>query len=196
MKDRIVIGLVALLISVSTVVLIVENIPEDSPGHVDTVNLDVGLVRTSLEYCNLDSDGELTVKKDLTAVDLSKSDKNVFGLDSPEVRIVPGSYFTADIQIVNRGSADFTYSIIITTSKQTTPLHEQLAVSVTNAAGHTSSAWLSELSDGTPLLVGNMSADMDICSFTVNVSFIGDEENNSAMGEHAEFDLLVSAVAE
>lgn len=169
-------------------------------NHLQAGNLDVTLKRTNLEYCVLNNDGELEVKTVEEDLDLTTSSvQNVFGIDSNGIRIVPGSYFDADLQIANNGNTAFTYSVQIKLSGDATKLAEQLKVTVTHPNGstpRTTEKMLSELTgNGLSIATGEMKAGDAAQSFKVRVEFVNaaDSVNNLAQNKTAAFDLVVTA---
>lgn len=177
-------------------------------NHLQAGNLNVTLTRTNLEYSVLDDGGELDVTKVEEDLDLTTSTaNNVFGIDSTDIRIVPGSYFDADLEIKNAGNTAFTYSISIKLLGDSTNLAEQLKVIVTRPDGTTTEKMLSELASGLSIDTGKMKVGEDAQSFSVRVEFIDDVDynkdltdddekmnNNAAQNDSAVFDLIVTAV--
>ena len=71
-------------------------------NHLKAGNLDITLTRTNLEYSVLNEDGELAVTEVTDDYNFTDStNENVFGIDAKDIRIVPGSYFDADMEIAN-----------------------------------------------------------------------------------------------
>lgn len=165
-------------------------------AHLQAGKLDIALTRTNLEYAVLNDDGVLEVKTDDTDVDFTATtDGCVFGLDDDDVKIVPGSYFKADMLIDNLGDAAFTYSIKLVLGQQSDQkLASQLKVSLLNGEEVLEEKLLSELADnGFVLASGEMKKSDASRAFTVKVAFVEDEQNNAAQQQNAYFDLIVSA---
>lgn len=175
-------------------------------NHLQAGNLKVTLTRTNLKYSVLNADGELaetTVEEDLDLT--TSSDNNAFGIDSTNVRIVPGSYFDADLALANAGNTAFTYNISIKLLGTSTELAEQLKVTVTHPDGTTTEKMLSELANGLSVAVGEMQVTDTVQSFGVRVEFTEDAaynanrptddrmNNNAAQDATAAFDLVVTA---
>lgn len=181
-------------------------------NHLQAGNLKVVLKRTNLEYSVLDEYGELPISRDTTVVDFTTStfaDKNVFGLDSSDILIVPGSYFDAKMKIENAGTTAFNYTVNIkltdpATEETVNALAKQLRVTFTDHNGNTQSKMLSELLageqfDGAKLKKGESE------TFRVRIDFVDDREynvglaqndrivNNAAMSQLVKFDLIVNA---
>lgn len=164
-------------------------------NHLQAGNLDVTLKRTHLEYSVLNGNGELETVTDNSSLDLtSATDDNVFGIDGSDVRIVPGSYFEAEMKLENTGSAAFDYSVIIKLDGSVNALAEQLQVTVTRQGQEPVVKKLSELGDGLSIAVGKMSSDDAAQSFTVRIEFVSSDSNNDAQDLSASFDLVVEAI--
>lgn len=180
-------------------------------NHLKAGNLDVTLKRTNLEYSVLDSEGVLGVTTVTEDLDLTESSSNnVFGIDSTDIYIVPGSYFDADLEINNEGNTAFTYSISIKMIGEANDLADQLKVTVTRPDGSSTTKMLSELAGGMSVETGRMTAGEAAQKFSVRVEFIDDVEyngslspeasasdrmnNNDAQAKTAVFDLVVTAV--
>lgn len=176
-------------------------------NHLQAGNLNVTLTRTNLEYSVFNAEGELAVTTVAEDLDLTTSNaNNVFGIDSTDIRIVPGSYFDADLEIKNAGNTAFNYSISIKLLGNSTDLAEQLKVTVTHPNGTTTEKMLSELAGGLSIDTGKMKVGDTAQSFSVRVEFVNDSDynvnlpvedrlnNNAAQNDSAVFDLVVTAV--
>ena len=166
-------------------------------NHLRAGNLEVSLIRTNLEYTVLNSSGKLVlhkVEEDLNFT--SSTSANVFGVDSSSLRIVPGSYFKADMQLRNSGNVAFTYDVVIQLTGQSNALAQQLEVTVTRADGASVTKKLSETKNGSFVVdTGSMLAGVTSQSFSVTVKFINDTGiNDAAQAQLAEFDLIVRAI--
>lgn len=164
-------------------------------NHLYAGNLKVTLTRTNLEYSVLNANGKLevtTVEDDLNLTE--STEDNVFGIDSTDIRIVPGSYFDAELEIANAGNTAFNYSIGIKMLGESTDLADQLKVIVTHPDGTTTEKRLSELTSGLSVAVGEMKVNDSHQSFGVRVEFIDNTDiNNAAQNDSAVFDLIVTA---
>lgn len=165
-------------------------------NHLQAGDLEVTMTRTSLEYSVLDENGLLKVINVEDDLDFTNpSNENVFGVDSENIRIVPGTYFKADMLIKNDGNVAFDYEVGIKLIGSSNALADQLEVIVTNHNGVTTTKRLSEMINGVTVKTGNMLKGAEAQAFTVEVKFIDDTSvNNDAQTQIAEFDLVVNAV--
>lgn len=177
-------------------------------NHLHAGRLDVALVRTDLEYSVLDADGYLKTVKVERDVDFSEgNDENVFGIDAKDLKIVPGSYFDADMEIRNNGNVAFEYNVGIKLLGDPNALAEQLRVTVTHPDGSTTEKMLSEMAGGIVIATGSMSGSDARQEFGVKVEFVDDiiynqsvsdtdplMDNDEAQGKSAVFDLIVTAI--
>lgn len=164
-------------------------------NHLKAGSLDISLQRNNLEYAVLNDDGYLEVFEVSDVSDFTdESADNVFGVDAEGVKLVPGSYFDAEMEIINKGTVAFTYSIGIKLSGEANEFAEQLKVIVTHTDGSKTEKMLSELADGLTISAGEMSKNDASQKFGVRIEFINDSSvNNSAMDQTAVFDLVVEA---
>ena len=177
-------------------------------NHLQAGNLEIGLARTYLEYSSLDDYGRLAVTKVEGRVDFTgMTDKNVFGVDATGVKIVPGSYFKAEMELSNKGNVAFTYNLGIQLVDVPNALTNQLQVTITDHEGKVTTMKLSEMAKGVTINAGEMTIKDKAQKFTVMISFIDDIEhnknlaagekpmdNNLAQTQGAVFDLIVTAV--
>ena len=177
-------------------------------NHLKAGNLDITLTRTNLEYSVLNEDGELAVTEVTDDYNFTAStNENVFGIDAKDIRIVPGSYFDADMEIANNGNVAFTYSVGISLIGNSNALAEQLQVTVTHPDGTITTKKLSELAGGLSISTGKMKVTDATQSFSVKIDFIDDVvananlangetpmDNDLAQTQSAVFDLVVTAV--
>ena len=176
-------------------------------NHLKAGSLDVDLIRTNLTYTILNEKGELDTVTDDTEVDFSGyTTENVFGIDSSDVVIVPGSFFDAELAIRNKGSIAFTYSVELKLSGLSNALAEQLEVTVTMSDGTVITKMLSELADGIPIASGSSKLDESETKFSIKVAFVDDVvvnenadessaiDNDLAQSQTAAFDIIVTAV--
>lgn len=165
-------------------------------SHLKAGNLDVTLTRTALEYSTLNTDGELVETRVNEPLVLNGTVRdNVFGIDSADVRIVPGSYFDATLEITNDGNTAFDYTVTVKQLRESNALAEQLQVTVTHADGTQTVRMLSTLSEGLTVEAGRMQVGEIVQRFSVRVDFIDDTNvNNDAQELTAAFDLIVEAV--
>lgn len=164
-------------------------------NHLRAGTLDVTLTRTNLEYSVLNADGELYVTENSERFDFSGySSYNIFGISSRDMRIAPGAYFDAELELGNNGSVAFDYSVTVKMLGDSNALTDQLKVVVTHPNGTTTEKRLSELDGGLSIATGRMTVRGEVQSFGVRVEFIDDALNNRAQLDTAAFDIIVTAV--
>ena len=172
---------------------------ENAINHLKAGKLDAVLIRTNLEYSVLNNSGKLQTFTNTADVDFSQvTTQNVFGL-TDEVKIVPGSYFDADLEIRNNGNVAFDYSVQIKLNDSSnTAISEQLKVTITKADGSVIEKMLSEMANGVEITTGEMLVGGAADAFSVRVDFLNLDTdgsiNNAAQEQTAVFDLIVSAV--
>lgn len=177
-------------------------------NHLQAGNLHITLTRTELQYSILSVNGELdtiTVEEDLDLTTSTDDECNVFGIDSNDVRIVPGSYFDAELEIKNDGNTAFNYSVSIKRLDGTMDLADQLKVIVTHPDGSRTEKMLSELTGDLSIAAGRMKKTDSVQTFRVRVEFVNDADynvshdedarinNNDVQSGTAVFDLIVTA---
>ena len=170
-------------------------------NHLEAGTLDVTLKRTSLKYNYLSEEGYLIDATD-GELDLTKATaKNVFGIDTADTKIVPGSYFDAKLAIGNNGNVAFDYSVEIKLATENEELANELAkqlqVTISDANGKVVAQYMLSDLHGTAnceVKAGHMKANESEHTFGVKVEFINHKDNNDAKSQIAEFDLYVKAV--
>lgn len=161
-------------------------------NHLQAGNLNADLTRTNLKYAALDANGVLQTYEDGDDVDFTgTTNKNIFGLTNDQ-KIVPGSYFEAEMNLSNNGTVAFDYEVEIKILGESNKLAEQLKVTVTTATG-TKTLMLSEINGKLVISEGRMSINSS-SSFTVKVEFVDVAANNDAQAQTCAFDLVVTAV--
>ena len=161
-------------------------------NHLQAGNLDADLTRTNLKYATLDTDGVLRTYEDGDDVDFTgTTNKNIFGLTGDQ-KIVPGSYFEAEMDLSNNGTVAFDYDVEIKILGESNKLAEQLNVTITTANG-TETFMLSEINGKYVVSSGRMYINSS-ASFTVRVEFVDGAANNDAQDQSCAFDLVVTAV--
>lgn len=164
-------------------------------NHLQAGDLEVTLTRTYLEYSTLDPQGKLAVTKVEDDYNFTNStNENVFGVDAKNIRIVPGSYFKADMKVSNVGNVAFTYNLGIQLAGEANALSEQLQVTIIRADGTSVTKMLTELAGGLKISGGELLAGAGSETFTVIVTFLDTINNDLAQAELVEFDLVVTAV--
>lgn len=172
-------------------------------NHLQAGNLDVELSRTRLDYNVINDEGYLDEKYTDSRVDFTgATSKNIFGITDSDMLMVPGSYFKAEMELVNKGNVAFNYSIGITLMEGDEDFAKQLILTFTDSKGNSVSKSLYELSSGATLKAGTMSRQDTTEAFTVEVSFLDDRldtndlnigDNNNAKAKNLVFDLVVYA---
>lgn len=161
-------------------------------NHLQAGNLDATLTRTNLKYAVLDTDGVLRTYEDGDDADFTGiTTKNIFGL-SGESKIVPGSYFEAEMNLANKGTVAFDYAIEIKLLGEDNDLADQLQVTVVTANG-TETLKLADIDGKLVVSEGRMPMNQNL-TFTVRVEFIDGQNNNAAQNQTCAFDLVVTAV--
>ena len=161
-------------------------------NHLQAGNLDADLTRTNLKFAVLDTNGVLVDHEDGEDVDFTgTTNKNIFGLTGDQ-KIVPGSYFEAEMDLSNNGTVAFDYDVEIKILGESNELAEQLKVTVTTANG-SETFMLSEINGKYVVSSGRMYINSS-ASFTVRVEFVDGAANNDAQNQTCAFDLVVTAV--
>ena len=174
--------------------------------HLKAGELDVTLMRTNLEYVVLNDKGVMEKVTNSKAYNFTEpTEDSVFGLDSSDIKIVPGSYFEAVMEIGNNGNVAFDYVAGFELRGDVNALAEQLMVTVKDAEGETvvDAKPLSEFSaDNYAFYSGSVNVGDAAQSFTVRMEFVDDVtvneteiiiDNDDAEGQEAVFDLVVRA---
>ena len=171
-------------------------------NHLQAGDLAISLRRTNLEYCVLDSTGKLVVTKIEDDLDFTESSKNnVFGIDAENMLVVPQSYFTAEMELINKGNVAFTYDVAIKLTSDVNDLTGQLEITVTGPDNKSQTVIFNPNEAKEKVLyTGSMLKETttNAQKFTVTVKFLDDKttsgiDNNLAQGQFAEFDLIVTA---
>ena len=181
-------------------------------GHLRAGSLDVKLYRTALTCHVLGEDGEMTKLEDKERTDFTKpTAKGVFDTSlggENGVLMVPGSYFQADMEIVNEGDLACLFDLRIAfegAEDENMRLAEQLTVEVSDENGTVlRTVKLSDIADGEIkiaeglLLTPSSDEASGKSRFSVKVMLenldTDGSENNAAMGRECGFDLMVYAV--
>ncbi len=178
-------------------------------NHLVSGDLEISLQRTHLAYKSLDSSGILRETVDDTVHNFTdRTSNNIFGLESRDIRIAPGSYFEADLRILNDNSEDatyysnvaFNYSVSIVLLESSPYFAEQMQVTVTDHDGNETTMRLDEAANGYVFECGRVLAGEASKDFSVRVEFLDDADypdefdNNLAQGDELIFDIVVTAV--
>ena len=182
-------------------------------NHLVAGSLDVTLHRTSLTYTVLDSaTGKLVPITDPDPVNFSdpQPDKNIFGIDTNDLKVVPGSFFEATLKLTSDGSCAYDYSVTIVLMGHSdengnmvaaiNDLARQLRVTITSPELNTTTMMLSEMltpDNAYSIDVGSMTPGTLNQVFKVKVEFVDDATqsfvNNDAKGRDVYFDVIVTA---
>lgn len=176
-------------------------------NHLQAGNLDISLIRTDLSYCVLNEEGELAINRVEEDTDFTASTgQNIFGMDASGLRIAPGAWFDAEMEIVNDGNVAFTYDVAIRLQGDVNALAEQLKFTVTHPDGTVTEKLLSQLTEEMSVAAGKMKVTDKAQSFRVKVEFLDDVKENTnlpqgstpmdndlAQSQVAVFDLFVTA---
>ncbi len=178
-------------------------------NHLRSGRLDVTLKRTDLEYKVPDENGRMHIVTVGDELDLTESTEcNVFGLDTEDILIVPGSYFDAELELSNNADTAIAYSVTVRLLGRSNELAEQLRVTVTRFDGTTEEHMLSELTHGMSVQAGEMTVGVETQNFRIRVEFLNDAvyndelpngtpqadrmNNNAAQSQTVAFDLVVT----
>lgn len=178
-------------------------------NHLRSGRLDVTLKRTGLEYKVPDENGRMHIVTVGDELDLTESTEcNVFGLDTEDILIVPGSYFDAELELSNNADTAIAYSVTVRLLGRSNELAEQLRVTVTRFDGTTEEHMLSELTHGMSVQAGEMTVGVEMQNFRIRVEFLNDAvyndelpngtpqadrmNNNAAQSQTVAFDLVVT----
>ena len=177
-------------------------------NHLVAGELEISLQRTRLTYMSLDNTGYLSETTNNQIYDFTgRTSNNIFGLESGNIRIAPGSYFEADLRVINDNAEDahyfsnvaFTYEVTIVLLESNPYLANQMQVTVTDHLGNETTMRLDEASNGHVFECGTLEAGEVGEEFTVRVEFLddvnypGEFDNDKAKGKEVIFDLVVSA---
>lgn len=176
-------------------------------NHLQAGTLDITLVRTTLTTESLNPDNGFLVKTENPAdIDFSEpadpndpnaKNKNIFDITEGTL-IVPGCWYSAEMQITNNSDVAFGYWLeIVFDDKDNLALADQLLVTVTTVDGVKSDE-LSEIDQ----FIGEEKDPIGILAkkgtnlFTIRVDFkdLDDSINNQAKGQGLKFDVVVHAV--
>ena len=167
-------------------------------NHLQAGTLDITLTRTSLLKNELDSNtGFLVTKENPDDVDFSgETKRNVFDIIEDVALIVPGCWYSAEMQISNNSDVAFNYWIeVVFSDDDNLALADQLKVKLITKNGKIEGK-LSEIA----ALISNEKKPVGVLAkkaselFTIRVEFENLETNNSAKKQSLSFDVVVHAV--
>ena len=167
-------------------------------NHLQAGTLDITLTRTSLLKNELDNKtGFLVTKENPEDVDFSgETKRNVFDIIEDTALIVPGCWYSAEMQISNNSDVAFNYWIeVVFSDDDDLALADQLKVTLITKNGKTEGK-LSEIA----ALISNEKKPVGVLAkkaselFTIRVEFEDLETNNSAKKQSLSFDVVVHAV--
>lgn len=169
-------------------------------NHLQAGKLDITLTRNSLTTKSVDTTtGFLTDPITTTEpVDFSNPTKrNIFDI-TDDTLIVPGSYYSAEMQISNHSDVAFGYWLeIVFDGTVDLTLAEQINITVTTSDGAKSISTTLDKSKG---LIGEETSPIEVLAksgsalFTISVEFDDLGNNNDAKNKTFEFDVIVHAV--
>ena len=177
-------------------------------NHLVAGELEISLQRTRLAYKSLDEAGYLSETTNNQIYDFTgRTSNNIFGLDAGNIRIAPGSYFEADLRVINDNAENahyysnvaFDYSVTFVLLEGNSHLAHQMQVTVIDHNGNETTMRLDEAVNGHVFECGTLEAGEIGQSFTVRVEFLddvdypGEFDNDKAKGKEVIFDLVVSA---
>ena len=169
-------------------------------NHLVAGDLNVELHRTGLEYMVLDSNGVLTKVVNNDPINFSESlpDKNIFGIDSSELKIVPGSYFESTLKLTSDGTCAYDYSItFVLDGASVNELANQLYVTITDPNLDIKSGYLADMVGGKSIDVATMQPGAVDQYFKIRVEFIDDNnqtfDNDKAKDLDVYFDVIIEA---
>lgn len=170
-------------------------------NHLQAGTLDITLTRTHLLSNSLNENtGLLDLKENPDDVDFSGENKrNVFDIIKGKTLIVPGCWYSAEMQISNNSDVAFGYWLeIVFDDKDNLALADQLEVTVVTKNGETQ-GFLSKLSTEIGL-IGSETKPISVLEktksefFTLKVEFKDLKDNNLAKSQSLSFDVVVHAV--
>lgn len=169
-------------------------------NHLQAGTLDITLTRNSLTTKSVDTTtGFLTDPITTTEpVDFSNpTNRNIFDITA-DTLIVPGSYYSAEMQISNHSDVAFGYWLeIVFDGTVDLTLAEQIKITVTTSDGAKSISTTLDKSKG---LIGEEASPIEVLAksgsalFTISVEFSDLGNNNDAKNKTFEFDVIVHAV--
>lgn len=164
-------------------------------NHLQAGSLDVELIRTNLEYTKINELGYLEVVQDNDNFDFTnKVDANIFGISDVNLKIIPGSYFNVTLDLINKGSVAFEYSVKFVLNCKENELIKQLNVEIIDQNGNIKVKRFNEFIEDETILIGEMDNFNNKETFNIKITFLDLEENNIAKDENLSFDLVVTAV--
>ena len=164
-------------------------------NHLQAGSLDVELIRTNLEYTKINELGYLEVVQDNDNFDFTnKVDANIFGISDDNLKIIPGSYLNVTLDLINKGSVAFEYSVKFVLNCKENELIKQLNVEIIDQNGNIKVKRFNEFIEDETILIGEMDNFNNKETFNIKITFLDLEENNIAKDENLSFDLVVTAV--
>lgn len=163
-------------------------------NHLEAGELKLELYRTGLTWNEINDEGFLEEYEDDELINV-KDLENIFDSSTTNSKyFIPGSYYEANMRLVNAGDVAFDYYIEIILKGEVNKLSEQLEITfIMNDTVITK-----KLSEG--LLLGSsaepigQSLTEGILDFKLKIEFINGNNNNEAQSLDADFDFIVYAV--
>ncbi len=168
-------------------------------NHLQAGNLEVGMYRTYYKETSINTNGVLAdSEENKDRINLATDNSVLFDIETA----VPESKYTATIEVSNLGTTAFDYGMrIIWTNKgeaeaNDLALAEQIQITVTSLKlgedGNVGSKSF-RLNDCKDVGLGFMYSGAEVETFTVEVYFVNENSNNSAMSGSLELDVQVYA---
>ena len=163
-------------------------------NHLKAGTLDATLTRTSLKYAVINDAGYMEEHTEGAHDFTNLTNENVFGLDSSNLYIAPGSYFEAKMALSNAdvdGHVAFDYVITIELTTTANELSEQMQITVTFPDGTSKTQ---QMNEGKITFNSVKAVEAGKThEFTLRLDFTPDANNNAAKKQELGFDLSVAA---
>lgn len=161
--------------------------PAEQP-EVIKGELDISLVRRSLETVTLNKRGSKVKQVDSKKKDFTRSQENVFGIS--DQLIGPGCYFLSDMVIQNLKQGDFEYWIEIVPVGGGKQLADQIEITVSMGGNVT----VKRILGGglTTEILGGVKSGTE-SQFSVKLEYLKTDDNNQTQNSSLSFDMVVHA---
>lgn len=161
-------------------------------SHIEAGTLKIGLSRTKLEGTKVADDGTISTFNDSTKIDLVEDQGSIFNLQ----KIAPTIYQEATLEIENKGSIAFNYTVDIVDISQDADINllKQIEVSIMNSTkDEVMKKSLYDFKDDeiTSPIADVLASEKDI--FYVKASYLDTPDNDLTQGKELSFDIKVYA---